>query len=115
MFLRTCGDFDVVSVGAQFMRRCLAPWRDAFLGVVQDPATAELLKTASLAEDLKSWTTCLTSAVTDSCGSLGWIPAAKGHRMWRTAAIGTRISGDRRDGLRRKQAGGPLAVSAGDV
>ncbi len=57
------------------------PWRDMFLSVVQDQATAAPLKSASLAEDLKSWTTCLTSAVATSCRLLGWRPAAKGHRF----------------------------------
>ncbi len=57
------------------------PWRDAFLSVVQDQETAAPLKNASLAEDLKSWTTALTAAVAKSCKSLGWRPAAKGHRF----------------------------------
>jgi hypothetical protein len=35
---------------------------------------------ASLAEDLKTWTSCLTGAVVASCQQLGWIAAAKGHR-----------------------------------
>jgi hypothetical protein len=57
------------------------PWRDAFLRVIQDPATAAPLKNASLTEDLKSWTTCLTSAVVASCQLLSWRAAAKGHRF----------------------------------
>lgn len=56
-------------------------WRDAFLDVVQQPETASPLKTASLAEDLKTWTACLTSAVVVSCRQLGWPAAAKGHRL----------------------------------
>lgn len=57
------------------------PWRSAFLNVVQEPEVAAPLKTASLAEDLKTWTSCLTSAVVASCRQLGWLAAAKGHRL----------------------------------
>jgi len=56
-------------------------WRSAFLDVVQEPEVAAPLKTASLAEDLKVWTSCLTSAVVASCRQLGWLAAAKGHRL----------------------------------
>ncbi len=58
-----------------------ARWREAFLNVVQETETAAPLKTASLAEDLKAWTACLTSAVVASCKQLGWPAAAKGHRL----------------------------------
>jgi hypothetical protein len=57
------------------------PWRSAFLNVVQNPEVAAPLKTASLTEDLKTWTSCLTSAVVASCRQLGWLAAAKGHRL----------------------------------
>ncbi len=57
------------------------PWRSAFLNVVQEPDVAAPLKTASLAEDLKTWTSCLTSAVVASCRHSGWLAAAKGHRL----------------------------------
>jgi hypothetical protein len=57
------------------------PWREAFLNVVQESEVAAPLKAASLAEDLKTWTACLTSAVVASCRQLGWIAAAKGHRL----------------------------------
>jgi hypothetical protein len=57
------------------------PWREAFLNVVQEPEVAAPLKTASLAEDLKTWTACLTAAVVSSCHQLGWLAAAKGHRL----------------------------------
>lgn len=56
-------------------------WRHAFLNVVQEPSTAAPLKAASLAEDLRTWTAYLTSAVVASCGELGWPAAAKGHRL----------------------------------
>ena len=57
------------------------PWRNVFLEVIQEPSTAAPLKAASLAADLKSWTSCLTSAVVKSCGELGWPASAKGHRI----------------------------------
>ena len=56
-------------------------WRDAFLDVIQEPLFAAPLKTASLAEDLQSWTTHLTSAVVTSCHHLDWNAAAKGHLL----------------------------------
>lgn len=62
-------------------REFFESWREAFLSVVQEPASAAPLKTASLAEDLKTWTTCLTAAVVTSCRNLGWPAAAKGHRL----------------------------------
>lgn len=60
---------------------CFEPWRESFLNVVQEPLNAAPLKAASLAEDLKSWTACLTSTVVASCGQLGWPAAAKGHKL----------------------------------
>lgn len=56
-------------------------WREAFMAVVQEPETAAPLKAASLGEDLRSWTACLTAATVSSCKSVGWIAAAKGHRL----------------------------------
>ncbi len=56
-------------------------WQQAFLDVVQQPSVAAPLKEASLAEDLKTWTACLTSSVVESCKALGWLAAAKGHRL----------------------------------
>jgi hypothetical protein len=56
-------------------------WRSAFLNVVQEQDSAAPLKTASLTEDLKIWTSSFTSAIVASCGELGWLAAAKGHRL----------------------------------
>ena len=56
-------------------------WREEFLSAVQEPLTAAPLKEASLTEDLKTWTACLTSSVVESCKSLGRLAAAKGHRL----------------------------------
>jgi hypothetical protein len=55
-------------------------WRDSFLQVVQEPETAAPLKAASLAEDLRAWTACLTGAVVESCRAIGWSATGKGHR-----------------------------------
>ncbi len=56
-------------------------WREAFLKTIQEPEIAAPLKAASLAEDLKAWTACLTSAVVTSCRECAWLAAAKGHRL----------------------------------
>jgi hypothetical protein len=55
-------------------------WRDSFLLQVQEAAAAPL-KEAALAEDLRAWTACLTTAVVQACESLGWRAAGKGHRL----------------------------------
>ena len=52
-------------------------WRGCFGEYVQRPSVADRLKTASLAEDLRSWTSELTTAVVRSCEAAGWIAAAK--------------------------------------
>lgn len=57
------------------------PWRDAFLQVVQEFEAAAPLKAASLAGDLKAWTSCLTSAVVRACEAVGWRASAKGHPL----------------------------------
>jgi hypothetical protein len=56
-------------------------WRSQFLEVVQEPQTAAPLKQASLDENLKVWTACLTGAVVGSCQRQGWPAAARGHRL----------------------------------
>jgi len=63
------------------MADLLETWRAAFMHVMQSPQTAEPLKEASLTENLRSWTTCLTAAVVESCQSIGWQAAAKGHLL----------------------------------
>lgn len=59
--------------------RLFDQWQNAFRDVVAEPDIATPLKTASLAEDLKSWTTCLTASVVTSCSHLTWKASAKGH------------------------------------
>jgi hypothetical protein len=56
-------------------------WRMSFLSVVQEHDVAASLKAASLNEDLKLWTSCLTSVVVASCQKSGWLAAAKGHKL----------------------------------
>jgi hypothetical protein len=51
-------------------------WRSAFGSYVEQPGFGNLLKTASLAADLRTWTNALTTAVVRSCEA-GWIAAAK--------------------------------------
>src|SRR5436305_1960420 len=57
------------------------PWLTAFLQLVQEPDVAAPLKEASLTEQLRDWTTCLTAVVVRSCEALGWRAAGKGHRL----------------------------------
>jgi hypothetical protein len=59
----------------------LGVWRSSFLQVMQDPVAAAPLKEASLTENLRAWTTCLTAAIVNSCVALGWRAAAKGHLL----------------------------------
>ena len=56
-------------------------WRDAFQNVVREQSVSAPLKAASLTQDLKTWTSCLTSGVVASCHHLGWLAAAKGHPL----------------------------------
>lgn len=56
-------------------------WRSAFQDRLEDPTVAGPLKVASLEEDLKSWTACLTTAVVESCQLQNWTAAAKGHLL----------------------------------
>jgi hypothetical protein len=57
------------------------PWQASFLRLVQEPDTAAPLKEASLAGNLRDWTTCLTAAVVRSCAALSWRAAGKGHLL----------------------------------
>ena len=57
------------------------PWREAFLGRVQEPAAAAGLKGAALAGTLGLWTAALTTAVVGSCRDVGWRAAGKGHPL----------------------------------
>lgn len=56
-------------------------WLASFQDRLEDPAVAGPLKVASLEEDLKSWTACLTTAVVESCRLQKWTAAAKGHLL----------------------------------
>jgi hypothetical protein len=54
-------------------------WQNAFRDVVAEQEIASSLRTASLAEDLRSWTASLTASVVTSCSHLNWKASAKGH------------------------------------
>jgi hypothetical protein len=56
-------------------------WQASFLQLVQEPDTAAPLKEASLTEQLREWTACLTAVVVRSCAALGWRAAGKGHLL----------------------------------
>ena len=55
-------------------------WWDRFLEQLQVCKVAEPLREASLAERLTDWTRLTTEAVVNTCHSVGWEAAARGHR-----------------------------------
>jgi hypothetical protein len=57
--------------------RLFETWRDAFGDYVRHQQVGASLKAASLAQDLRTWTTELTIAVVRSCEAVGWLAAAK--------------------------------------
>jgi hypothetical protein len=56
-------------------------WREAFLDCAQKSDSRDAIREAASNEDLKRWTELLTAVVVQSCQSLGWRAAAKGHRL----------------------------------
>lgn len=56
-------------------------WLGAFRTQIEATEAARPLKEASLAEDLRTWTMLLTSAVVYSCQDLSWVAAGKGHSL----------------------------------
>jgi hypothetical protein len=68
-------------------------WREAFLTAIQESESAEILKAAALASDLKSWTARMTAAVVRSCEALGWRAAGKGHQLSLLPQIGQEYLG----------------------
>jgi len=55
-------------------------WRRAFYETVNRHEIADPLRDASLRQDLRVWTTVLTSVVVATCEVVGWRPSAKGHQ-----------------------------------
>jgi hypothetical protein len=55
-------------------------WRAGFITLLRTGEQSEVLKAASLAGDLRTWTAVLTATVIESCGMMGWQAAAKSHR-----------------------------------
>lgn len=58
-----------------------AGWCDALLNAVRPDAMREPLRSAAVAEDLKSWTRLMTTAVAEASRAMGWVVAAKGHKL----------------------------------
>lgn len=56
-------------------------WQASFQELLKDPEIAAPLKAAAIDEDLKAWTSCLTSSVVETCRTQGWQAAAKGHLL----------------------------------
>lgn len=55
-------------------------WRAGFIALLRTSEQSEVLKAASLAGDLRTWTAVLTAMVIESCGAMGWQAAAKSNR-----------------------------------
>lgn len=55
-------------------------WWQAFWATIRRGEHANPLREAALAQDLKAWTTGLSSAVVVSCEALGWSAVSKGHK-----------------------------------
>jgi hypothetical protein len=75
------------------MKTLFETWRSAFGEYLGQPSVADILKVASLAEDLRTWTNELTTAVVRSCERAGWIAAAKGNRCQRLPKAGQEYLG----------------------
>ncbi len=58
-----------------------AQWSAAFVEALRPLEVSELLKEASLDQNLSAWTTLLTGVVVRSCEVLGWPAAGKGHPL----------------------------------
>lgn len=56
-------------------------WQEAFLACAQQSDARNEIREAAASQDLKRWTELLTRVVVQSCESLGWKAAAKGHRL----------------------------------
>lgn len=81
-------------------------WYETFLDCVKVSASADALRQAAIDEKLADWTRHLTEVVVNSCGSLGWDAAAKGHLSERLPKPGEEYLGldvmafDRKDRTR---------------
>jgi hypothetical protein len=68
-------------------------WRSAFGDWLQTSGIAENLKTSSMARDLRSWTSDLTTAVVRSCESQGWAASARWNPTRRLPKAGKEYLG----------------------
>lgn len=59
----------------------VAQWLSAFTGILNSPEIAMPVRDAAASGSLRDWTRLLTAAVVESCTSLGWPTAAKGHQL----------------------------------
>ncbi|MFN0137417.1 MAG: hypothetical protein ACKVS9_15035 [Phycisphaerae bacterium] len=68
-------------------------WAEAFLRELSLREANEPLRAAAVNGNFADWTRLLTAAVVRSCESLGWSPAAKGHRSTRLPQAGQEYLG----------------------
>jgi len=63
------------------MHSIATTWRQKFWERASHENHSVLLKEAALKSDNKSWTTVLTSVAVEACHAMGWLSAAKGHKL----------------------------------
>ena len=56
-------------------------WKKAILDAVSTDPHGANLQEAALRGDAKGWTETLTKTVVEGCKAIGWVAAAKGHRL----------------------------------
>lgn len=62
-------------------RNLFTSWHRAFVEVIRASTLGNPLRDASLASDLKAWTSSLTAAVVQACQSMGWRAAGRKHKL----------------------------------
>lgn len=58
-----------------------ATWCEALLDALRPPERREPLREAAAADDLAAWTRLMTVGVAEACRAMGWVAAAKGHKL----------------------------------
>src|SRR2546421_8553597 len=56
-------------------------WCDALLDTLRSSDRREPLREAAVNDDLMTWTRLMTAAVAEACKAMGWVVAAKGHKL----------------------------------
>jgi hypothetical protein len=78
---RSFGEKEGAGTVSSARRSPFEQWHEAFGARIEAAEIAQPLKEASLAEELRTWTSLLTATVVTSCRDIGWSAAAKGHSL----------------------------------